>query len=246
MTCANGHGNPEGAKFCGECGAAIVATAPPVTPTLPPRPPPPSPPTLPPRPRNDVAAAGGQAAGTPVGPPPPVWPAGSPVTQPVAGQTAADGLATVRGLVAKVSVTAGLLYGGLVFAAIGIFLPWGTATAEVLGQAFLSHDISVPGWLMFVVVLMIAAAAWLAWPALSGSSVPNNHRIGLTVVVGLLVGVFVIGVLHFLDAAPDKGVGGEAAGVDLSVGSGLVLYPVAVIAIAGGVVRLWMHRSKTM
>jgi serine/threonine protein kinase len=37
-TCPNGHENPEGQKFCGECAAAIVATPPTVTPTLPPPP----------------------------------------------------------------------------------------------------------------------------------------------------------------------------------------------------------------
>lgn len=43
--CPNGHANPDGRRFCGECGAATGATPPPTTPTLPPRPtrlPPPS------------------------------------------------------------------------------------------------------------------------------------------------------------------------------------------------------------
>ncbi|MDT5093179.1 MAG: hypothetical protein QOH60_2542 [Mycobacterium sp.] len=34
-TCPNGHENPEGPKFCGECGAAIVAPPSPVTTTQP-------------------------------------------------------------------------------------------------------------------------------------------------------------------------------------------------------------------
>ena len=48
-TCPSGHENPAGQKFCGACGAAIVAT-PPVTPTRQPPPtvPPPVTPTQPP------------------------------------------------------------------------------------------------------------------------------------------------------------------------------------------------------
>jgi hypothetical protein len=39
--CPNGHENPDGRKFCGDCGAAIVAMSSAVTPTLPPPQPPP-------------------------------------------------------------------------------------------------------------------------------------------------------------------------------------------------------------
>lgn len=178
--------------------------------------------------------------------PPPAQPTPRPPTQPGAGQATADGLTTAKRIVATFSVTAGLFYAGLVFAVIGIMLPWGTVAATVFGRTILSQDVSVPGWEMFAVVLIAVAAAWLAWPALSGSPMPHPRLIGLTVSAGLLVGVFAIGLHDFLSAKSENTMGAsDVGGVDVSVGSGLLFYAVAVIAIAVGIVRFWMGRSKT-
>ena len=148
----------------------------------------------PPPPTDDVTEADWQAAGAPEGPPPQARPAPSPDTQTVVVQMPAVSLATVKDTVAKLSVTAWLLFGGFVIAAIGIFFPWQTVSFNAAGLGELgSNNSALAGGARFAVLLVIAAAVWLAWPARSGSKMSVRRLTGLTVVVCLLVGVFVLG-----------------------------------------------------
>ncbi|HUO37975.1 MAG TPA: hypothetical protein VMU34_09125 [Mycobacterium sp.] len=146
----------------------------------------------------------------------------------------------MKGIVAKVSITTGLIYGGLIVAVIAIFLPFATVTEKVLGMTIVSRDVAANGSAKLVVVLIVAAAAWLAWPTVSGSQMSRPRLIGLTVGVCLLIGLVVV---WFVNVSSNNGDGD--IGADVSPGFGLLLYGVAVIAIAAGVVRIWMHRPQT-
>jgi hypothetical protein len=99
--CPYGHQNPEGTKFCRECGAAIVATPPPVTSRLPPSP------TLPPAPRDNVAEASGQAPASPDRPRPQI---GTP--PPPGGRRKPLVIAVGAVITVAVAVTAGYLLAG--------------------------------------------------------------------------------------------------------------------------------------
>ena len=198
--------------------------------------PPPAPPT------DDVTEAGGQAFGAPLGPPPQAQPAPSPDTQTVVVQMPAVSLATVKDTVAKLSVTAWLLFGGFVIAAIGIFFPWQTVSFNAAGLGELgSNNSALAGGARFAVLLVIAAAVWLAWPARSGSKMSVRRLTGLTVVVCLLVGVFVLG-FYGVSANNRMNAG---SGENFSAGFGLLVYTAAIIAVVVGTVRVWMHRSGT-
>lgn len=220
---------------------------PPPPPNLPPPPPPnlpppsvaapgqPAPePTLPPPPDYN-AAGGGQGAGIPMQPPPPAWPPPSPQSRDAGTQMASDGLATVKGIVGRLSITAWLLIGGFVLAVIATFFPYATVSAEGL----VSIEVSANAAAQAVVFVLVGVAAGLAWPALAGSQVDVWRLIGLGVVVLLLGGLMVV---WFNDASANNV---EGEGVDVSPGSGLLLYGAAVIVITVGVVRLWMHRLQT-
>jgi hypothetical protein len=154
---------------------------------------------------------------------------------------ASEGLAAVKGMVAKLSVTTGLLFGGLVIAVIAIFCPWATVTE--MGIDVASAGGPNTGW-KFAVLLVIAAAAWLAWPTLSGSPMQVNRLIGLTIAVCVLFGVVIIGFINVNSFSSDVAKNTFQI-VHASAGFGLWLYTVAVIASAVGVVQLWIHRSKT-
>lgn len=148
----------------------------------------------------------------------------------------------VREMAAKISVTVGLMYAGLAIAVITIFLPW--VSVSVMGIQGPSSDIGPNiGW-KYAALLVIAAAVWLAWPTVSGSPMPANRLIGLTVAVCLLVGVVVMGFFVILSYSSNLG-GMTYNFVNVSPGFGLYLYAATVIAIAVGVVRLWLEQSKT-
>jgi hypothetical protein len=181
-------------------------------------------------------------------PRPPAFPGGDAGQAP--GSPALN-LTTAKGMVAKVSVTAGLLFGGFVFAAISLFLPWVTVTVDSPLGGDLYHADASPfkgGWI-FAILLVIAGAAWLAWPIVSGSRMSVNRRTGLTAVVGLQIACLFIGFVDYANgvAEKNKAMGGSAQGlmgVHVSVGFGMLLYAAAVVAIAAGVVRVWIHRSQ--
>ena len=151
-------------------------------------------------------------------------------------------VATVKDTLGKLSVTAWLLLGGSVVAAIAIFFPWQTITlnADELGLGNLGTDNSaLAGGTRFAVLLVIAAALWLAWPTQSGSAMSVRRLTGLSVVVGLLVGAFVLG---FYGVSDNNRIN-AGNGMSFSAGFGLLLYTAAVVAIVVGVVRVWMRRS---
>jgi hypothetical protein len=199
-------------------------------------------PPPPPPPADDVTEAGGQAAGTLAGPPPQALPVPSPDTQTVVVQMPAVSHATVKDAVAKLSVTAWLLFGGFVIAAVGIFFPWQTVSYNAAGLGDLgSNNSALAGGARFAVLLIIAVAVWLAWPARSGSKMSVKRLTGLAMVVFLLVGVFVLG---FYGVSDNNRVN-AGSGEDFSAGFGLLVYTAAVIAVVVGTVRVWMQRSRT-
>ena len=148
---------------------------------------------------------------------------------------ASEGIATVKGVAAKLSVTAWLLYGGLVLALIATFLPFATESVTFLGST-VSDDVSTNGFTKFIVCLLVAVAAWLAWPTLSASRVAVGRLIGLSVVVVLLIGLVA---LWFTNTSHSEG-----GDISLTPGFGAMLYGAAVIAVAVGVVRLWTQQPQ--
>jgi len=199
-------------------------------------------PTLPPPPVDDITETRRQTTGAPAGPPRHARPTPSPDTQMGVVQVPAVNLAKLKDTVAKLSVTAWLLFGGFVIAAIGIFFPWQTVSFNAAGLGELGSDNSaLAGGARFAVLLVIAAAAWLAWPARSGSKMSVKRLTGLTMVVCLLVGVFVLGFY----GVSDNNRMNAGSGEHFSAGFGLLVYTAAVVAVVVGTVRVWMHRSRT-
>ena len=72
--------------------------------------------------------------------------------------------------------------------------------------------------------------------------VGRKRLTGLTVVVCLLVGVFVLGFY----GVSDNNQRNAGSGEDFSAGFGLLVYTAAVIAVVVGIVRVWMHRSRSL
>jgi hypothetical protein len=173
-------------------------------------------------------------------PPPQARPAASPQIEGTGAETASDGRATVKGFAAKPSIAGLPVFGGLVIAVVAIFLPFATVSIQVFGMTFRAHEASASGTARFVVLLLVAAAVFLAWPTLTGAAVADWRRIGLSVVVVLLI---VVAVVAYIDISDNNG---KAEGlVKVSVAFGLLLYGAAVVVIAVGVVWLWIDRSRT-
>jgi hypothetical protein len=194
--------------------------------------PPPPPPRQPPPPGYHNPGAG-HAPYMPPGPPHQAHP-GYPQYQAAGGQRPSDGLAAAKDIAAKFSVATWLLVGGFVFAVIASFLPWATVNAIIINVS-----VPLPGATKVAVFLIVAGATWLAWPIFSGSQMPVNRLIGLSVVAGLLIFPFLQGLygVFFNDY--------ESEHVDVSPGFGLLLYAVALVAIGVGILRLWQGRSTT-
>lgn len=194
--------------------------------------PPPSGPMLPPPPGYGSAEAG-QGVGMPTELPPPAWPPPSHHPQGAGAQMASDARAAATGFAAKLSVTAWLLFGGFILAVIATFFPLVTVSAPLMG----SVEVSDRGDTLGPVFVLVAVAAGFAYPTLTQSQLTLWRLVGMSVVVGLL-GVLMI---HwFIDASASDG------DVSSSPGFGLLMYGVAVIAMAIGTVRLWLlHRSQT-
>jgi hypothetical protein len=200
-------------------------------------------PPPPPAPGRNPAAAG-YAPGVAAGPPPQAWPSANPPAQGAGPQNASEGLAVVKGILANFSTTTWLFYGGLVFAVIGIFSPWVDISALGIHEGSGDWGPNID-W-KYAALLVIAVAAWLAWPTISGSQIPVNHRIGLTVAVGILGLVVLIGfydIISFSSALSAQMYNTHL--VDVDPGFGLYLYAAGVIASAVGVVRIWIQRPKT-
>jgi hypothetical protein len=202
--------------------------------------PPPPPPSQPPPPGYPIPTAG-QAPGIPHGNIPQPRPA-YPQNQAGGAQTASDSLAAAKVLLANLSLTSGLIYGGLIIAVIGILCPW--VTVSVMGIEEGSRDFGPHISWKYAALLVIAAAGWLAWPTVSRSQLQLNRLIGLTAAVGVLGLVFIIG---FYDIVSFSSNISEMTYkiADVDPGWGLWLYAAAVIASAAGVVQLWIHSRKT-
>jgi hypothetical protein len=193
-----------------------------------------------PSPGNDVAAAA-QAPSGPEGAPSQAWTSPFPAVQ---------GLAAVQGYAVRLSATAGLLFGGLVIAAIAMFVPWVTVSVDSpLGGSLYKVDASpFSGGGIFAVLLVIAGTAWLAWPVVSGSLMPVKRLWGLTAAVGVQIVCLLVGFGDYANGVAEKrkvvtGLREEMAGLHVSAEFGLLLYAAAVLAITVGLVRIWIHRS---
>jgi hypothetical protein len=212
---------------------------PPPPPNLPPPPVgnvlPPPPPNLPPPPAGNVLPPPpSQLPPPPAGSPSAPWPTSAPAG--TGSPLSLDGLATIRSMTGRVTLTTGLVFGGLTVATLAVFLPFATIT--ILGANF--ADASLPGKYKVIALVLIAAAAAVAWPALSGVPIDARRRTGLSVLAGLMV-VFVA--VAFYAVSKGNSEGGEDVGA--SPGFGLILYVAAVIAIIVGVSRLWRQRTPT-
>lgn len=144
-------------------------------------------------------------------------------------------LAAVSTFAARLSLTTGLVYGGLVVATLAIFLPFATVTVLGMNVA----DASLPWLYRLLALVLIGGSAALVWPALSGVALEPWRRAGVSVLVGLMVVLIVIAFMGVSDGDTE---GEGIAGV--SPGFGLMLYVAAVIAIIVGVVRLWMQPAR--
>lgn len=229
--------------------SAYAPTQPAPRPPMPPSggamppPPPPPPPHKPHQPMPGMPPPGmppGAEAGPPGGLPPPAWPPPPYESRPDSGQAPPVSFATIQANVAK-SATAWLLIGGSVVAVISLFLTWFTVKGSALGIDIISKDVSPPAYWKLMVLLMIAGAGWLAWPFFAGARLSVQRLIGLSVVVILLAG---LAVTNWYTAASESTSDDDSA-VSVSPGFGLLLYLAAVVAIAVGVVRIWMSRSNT-
>jgi hypothetical protein len=190
-------------------------------------------PPPPPAPPGDYSSGVGQF-------PPPAWPPPSPRSQGAGAQTASDGLAQVKGVVGNFSMTAWVLVAGLITTFVGTFFPYASVSLNALGSSVVLQEVSANGPARFVVIFLVAAAAALAWPALSGSQVAVWRLIGVSVAVAALAGLMVVWFTNVSTSNQE----GEGV-VDVSPGFGLLLYGAGVVIIAVGVIRLWLLRSRT-
>jgi hypothetical protein len=148
---------------------------------------------------------------------------------------------TTKGAVARFPAATLLLFGGFALAIISSFLTWETMTTTVSAlDTPLYTDTKIIGLsaaAKFVVLAVIGVAAWLAWPIFAKSSVSAKRLAGLSGVAVLFV-LFSVG--WFISVSGDN-----TNGVNASVGLGYLLYTAAAVAIAVGIVRTWVDRSKT-
>jgi hypothetical protein len=193
-------------------------------------------------------------------PPPPGYPTAGPASgipggpprhaRPAAVSQALN-LAMVKGVGVTPSLTAGLLFGGWLLAAIAIFLPWVTVSVDSpLGGDLYKVDASPfkGGW-VFPVLLVIAAAAVLAWPTVTRSQMSMKRLAGLTAVVGVQITFLLIGFLDYANGVSEQQramarAGDELNSLHISVEFGLLLYASAVVAVVVGLVRTWIQRSQ--
>jgi hypothetical protein len=152
----------------------------------------------------------------------------------------------------KFSVTAALFFGGFVVSAIALFLPWVTVSGSspLLGSTYKIDASPFQGGWIFLLLLMIGGAAWLAWPVVPGSRMGIPRLVGLSAVVGLQIVCLLVGFVDYAGGVSEKDKdfsgAGDLAGVvpNVSMGSGIFLYAAAVVAIVVGLVRVWTQRSK--
>jgi hypothetical protein len=171
-------------------------------------------------------------------PPPPPPPTGG---TGVASATLAPAVpgASSKGALGRLSVTGWLLVGGSVIGALGVFFPWQTISYSGLGIGAVSSNDNLAGGGRFFVILALALAAWVAWPARYGASLSVKRLIGLSVVAALLLGVFILG----FQGVSDNNRNNAGSGATFSAGFGLLVYTAAAVAVAIGTIRAWLRRS---
>jgi hypothetical protein len=229
----------EGDRFCGACGTVLTppatdagAAVPVTTPDLPvtePPPPvtePPPPVTEPAPDRPGVAAPETPATKAPV----------SKRLQETASkwQQAAASKPQQADASIPLSVPGLVLCGGAAAIAIAALLPWADASAA-LGVTVSTKP---PSGGVFLLFILAGVLIWVGWPALRGHISPRRC-IGLAVVAG------VISVLALTNWAGLGNLQDENPTVDISPGSGLLLYTLGVAVIWVGVVLAFrMSRAQ--
>ncbi|BBZ66889.1 hypothetical protein MINS_23180 [Mycolicibacterium insubricum] len=212
----------------------------------------PAPPSAPP----------GPAPGAPptYGPPPAAGPppaSSGDVTQavgvpmPAAVNQAAAALRSMG--VSKAMLPAGLIYGGLVFALLSLFMRWTTVSADIplIGSMNIDASPFKTVW-MVLPLLLIAAGSWLAWPLLARRPVPMKRLAGLVGVAAGLVVCWLIGLINYFNGASSaaSGLGDDSDAdinsmIEVSINFGFILFTLAVAALIAGVVGLWRDRRVT-
>jgi Protein of unknown function (DUF2510) len=168
------------------------------------------------------------------------WAPPNPQSRGAGPQMASEGLAAAKGFAGRFSVNLWLALGGLVVTVIATFLPFATVSVKLFGNNLDAHDVSANGAAKFIVLLLVALAIFLLFPALTGSQLVVGRLIGLSVVVVLLGALTVV----WFNSVSTQNNEGEGV-VEVTPGFGLMLYGAAVVVTAVGVVRLWIDRSKT-
>lgn len=188
--------------------------------------------------------AGYEESSQPAAPAPPVPPppGAAPQYPPPGGYPAPAGpnfgnaQAAFTSGVAKIPLAGWLVVGGLVAALIALFLPIASATADGIPLV----DAYMPAWAKFIGLLFIAANLALAWATFNRPQTQQVTLIALSALVGLMVLHLIIN--WFTYGSDTRGAGGD--GVDVSPGFGLLLYTLGLGVAAGGVVMMWIARSK--
>ena len=168
--------------------------------------------------------------------PAPPAPPGSQYPAP-GGQGFGNPQTAFAGVVAKTPLGLWLLYAGIAVAVIGLFLPLATVQAGPI-----SVSVGMPGGTKAFLFLFLAAGGALAWATYSRPEGQSRTLIGLSVVIGLLVAHLIYNWFTY-----DSEMGAsesELAGINVSPGSGLILYTLALVFLAVRVVMMWMAQSK--
>jgi hypothetical protein len=182
----------------------------------------------------------GQTTGTPaesVAPPSYSGPPPSPQYPAPTGQTFSTGAAAFTAGIAKLPFGLLLLFGGIIVAQIGLFLPWASAN-----DSGLVMRLSQSGVVTFVLFAALAGSFALAWATFARPRIQRPTLIGLTVVIGLLV----IELLYewFSLSSKARVVTGNDPGVDVSPSVGLLVYTAAIAFLAVRIVMHWRGRSN--
>lgn len=159
-----------------------------------------------------------------------------------AGTLSPDNVAAIKAaLTDKISGAGLLIYIGLFVTAISIFLTWETVTVsmDLLGAPMElgSGTRGTSSGFKFAILVPIVAIAWLAWPVLAKTAMSVQRLLGLSAIVGLILLSVPLWFLVFRDNDP-------ASGTTSSYGLGIYLFAAAVVAVAVGVVRVWIDRSR--
>jgi hypothetical protein len=207
--------------FCTQCGSAISATV------------------------SFCTQCGAQVA--PVDSPSPEPAISEPMAEPSPnlggyGATSTHQFQTVIPQWRQVTRKGWWLLGGALLVFIGSLLPWAEQSVDGYSSAT-SH----PGGGGMIVFLALAIGVVAAgWPLLAGG-ISKRRLIGATVVAAPLV-LFAItnwSDLHNVQRQA-AGLGAGLVSVNVTAGSGLVLYTVGTVALCALIVRLWISPRRAI